>query len=61
MTIAEALNGCNGIISFAGPPIIASTWFPQRERITATAISVLGTYIGDGLSSIVGMFSYMLR
>ncbi|XP_060070128.1 solute carrier family 49 member 4-like [Ylistrum balloti] len=54
ITIGEFLNGCNGVITFAAPPIIADRWFPPGERITASAIMVLAAYLGEGLSSIIG-------
>ncbi|OWF39572.1 disrupted in renal carcinoma protein 2 homolog [Mizuhopecten yessoensis] len=54
ITIGEFLNGCNGVTSFAAPPILAARWFPPGERITASAIMVLSAYVGDGLSSLIG-------
>ncbi|XP_060070130.1 solute carrier family 49 member 4-like [Ylistrum balloti] len=54
ITIGEFLKGCNGVITFAAPPIIADRWFPPGERITALAIMILAAYVGDGVSSIIG-------
>ncbi|XP_033725650.1 solute carrier family 49 member 4-like [Pecten maximus] len=54
ITVGEFLNGCNGVVSFALPPVVAERWFPPGERITASAIIALAAYVGDGIASIAG-------
>ena len=33
------LNGITGVTVMSAPPLISSTWFPSKERTTATAIN----------------------
>ncbi|XP_046862462.1 solute carrier family 49 member 4 homolog [Xenia sp. Carnegie-2017] len=35
-------------------PLLSSTWFPQHQRTTATAISTVAAYIGFSLSFLIG-------
>ena len=54
MNIAAILNGIAGTTFFAGPPLIASIWFPLDQRATATAISSFFNYAGVGTAFIIG-------
>ncbi|XP_022344894.2 solute carrier family 49 member 4 homolog isoform X1 [Crassostrea virginica] len=48
------LNGIGGVVPFAGPSLVANTWFPLNERATATAITSVFMYLGIGISFIIG-------
>nr|XP_034303360.1 solute carrier family 49 member 4-like [Crassostrea gigas] len=52
--VCSVLNGIGGIVPFAGPSLVANTWFPLSERATATAVSSTFMYMGVGLSFIIG-------
>lgn len=52
--VCSVLNGIGGIVPFAGPSLVANTWFPLRERATATAVSSVFMYMGIGISYIIG-------
>ena len=38
----------------AGVVVLSATWFPPHERMTATAIATLASYLGSAFSYIVG-------
>lgn len=52
--VCSVLNGIGGIVPFAGPSLVANTWFPLSERATATASTSVFMYLGIGLSYIIG-------
>ncbi len=50
------LNGASGVIVMSFPALISSLWFPESERILATALSqsvnILGVALGQGLGPV---------
>ncbi len=48
------LSGIAGVVTFAGPPLVSSVWFPADQRATATAILSLFNYAGVAFSFIIG-------
>ena len=49
------------LVSFAVPPVqnvgalvVSANWFPPHERMTATAIATLASYLGSAASYVVG-------
>lgn len=54
MNIAAILNGIAGTAFFAGPPLLASVWFPMEQRATATAIGSFSNYAGVAVAFVVG-------
>lgn len=53
--IAAVLSGVAGVVTFAGPPLVSSVWFPAQQRATATAIISLFNYAGVAISFVIGM------
>ena len=43
---AQILNAAVGPLSMATPTLLASLWFPEKERSTATAIAILSNNLG---------------
>lgn len=39
-----------------GVVVLSATWFPQNERMTATAIATLGSYLGSASSYVMGPY-----
>ncbi len=37
--VGQFLNGCAGVMVLSMPPLVSAVWFPDRERIFATAYS----------------------
>ena len=50
----QALNGLAGPVAMAAAPVLSATWFPLRERTTATAIMSMANNLGVALSFILG-------
>jgi len=48
------VNGMGGVLSAAGTPLIASLWFKESERITATSIILAANMIGVGAADLLG-------
>jgi len=48
------VNGAGGVLSAAGIPLIASLWFKESERITATSIILAANMIGVGAADLLG-------
>lgn len=55
MYLSAVINGVAGTVFFAGPPLLASLWFPPDQRATATAISSLCIYAGLAGGFLIGM------
>lgn len=59
--MCSVLNGIGGIVPFAGPSLVANTWFPLSERATATAVSSVFMYMGIGISYIIGETLFVMK
>ncbi|XP_067686586.1 solute carrier family 49 member 4 homolog [Haliotis asinina] len=54
INIGAILNGVAGTVTFAGPTLLSATWFPPRQRATATAVSTVLGYTGISGGFIIG-------
>ncbi|XP_071103141.1 solute carrier family 49 member 4 homolog [Haliotis cracherodii] len=54
INVAAIVNGVAGTVPFAGPSLLSATWFPPKQRATATAVSSVFTYLGLSVSFITG-------
>ena len=54
MHIGQFLTGMGGPIAMAAPPVISATWFPAKQRSTATGLMLCLLMLGIALSYIVG-------
>ncbi|XP_071157380.1 solute carrier family 49 member 4 homolog isoform X1 [Mytilus edulis] len=54
MYASAIINGVAGTTFFSGPPLLASLWFPLKQRTTATAISSLCIYAGLAGGFLIG-------
>lgn len=54
MYASAIINGVAGTTFFSGPPLLASLWFPLKQRTTATAISSLCIYAGLAAGFLIG-------
>jgi len=52
--VCMVLNGFAGVLSAAGTPLIASLWFKDTERITATSIILAANMMGVGVANVAG-------
>ncbi|XP_078678827.1 solute carrier family 49 member 4 homolog [Branchiostoma floridae x Branchiostoma belcheri] len=52
--LGQFLNGCGAPVLMAAPPLISATWFPPKQRTTATAIAGLLGNVGCALSYVIG-------
>ena len=55
--IGQALIGLGTPTIFASPTYLSATWFPLEERLTATALSQVGIFIGATLPNIIIPFT----
>jgi nitrate/nitrite transporter NarK len=56
MNVCAILNGVAGTVPFAGPALVANTWFPPNQRTTATAILSIFNYGGLAMAFVIGTF-----
>ncbi|XP_046573339.1 solute carrier family 49 member 4 homolog [Haliotis rubra] len=54
MNIAAIMNGLASTVPFAGPALVSATWFPPKQRATATAMSAIFSFIGISVGFIIG-------
>ena len=54
INIGQMMIGIGGYVPFSGVSLVAVTWFPPRQRATATAIASVFSYIGMALAFVVG-------
>ncbi|CAL1548522.1 unnamed protein product [Lymnaea stagnalis] len=54
--IGQILCGIGGPVSMGSIPAISATWFPSKERVTATSISACINTFGVAISFIVGPY-----
>ncbi|XP_071103142.1 solute carrier family 49 member 4 homolog [Haliotis cracherodii] len=54
MNTAAIVNGVAGTVPFAGPALLSATWFPPKQRATATAVSTVFSYLGVSVGFIIG-------
>eukprot|EP00095_Tigriopus_kingsejongensis_P006891 maker-scaffold125_size330479-snap-gene-2.12 protein:Tk06891 transcript:maker-scaffold125_size330479-snap-gene-2.12-mRNA-1 annotation:"hypothetical protein DAPPUDRAFT_102163" len=52
--IGAILNGIAGATVMSAPPVMATLWFPENERIFATSISQSFNLLGNGVSFLIG-------
>ncbi|KAK3106396.1 hypothetical protein FSP39_019110 [Pinctada imbricata] len=57
MNIGAIINGIAGTVPYAGPSLLASTWFPPNQRATATAVSSALNYFGVGMGYIIDLIN----
>lgn len=55
MNLCAILNGIAGTVPFAGPALVANTWFPPQQRTTATAVSSVFNYGGVAMAFVIGV------
>ena len=41
------------------PPMVSARWFPQKERVTATAFGMVGHFIETKLSNEMGKTTHL--
>ncbi|XP_046338936.2 solute carrier family 49 member 4 homolog [Haliotis rufescens] len=54
INIAAIVNGVAGTVPSAGPALLSATWFPPKERATATAVSSVSGILGISIGFIIG-------
>lgn len=54
INIGQFLLMAGGPVAIGAPPLVSATWFPPRERTTATAIGTLAGYFGIAIAFAVG-------
>jgi MFS family permease len=52
--VGQILNAAAGPLVMATPSLLASVWFPDHERTTATAIAVLANGVGTAVGFLLG-------
>ena len=52
--IGQFIMGLGGPVAQSAATVLSSTWFPPKQRTTATAVASLTSYIGTALSFIIG-------
>ncbi|XP_059177517.1 solute carrier family 49 member 4-like [Physella acuta] len=52
--IGQFLNGVAGPVGMGAIPTLSSQWFPPKERVTATSISVCISVVGSALPFVLG-------
>ncbi len=58
---ASFLNGIAGTVTFGGPALFSSVWFPANQRTTATAIISMFNYLGGSASMIIGKWKALFN
>ena len=53
MHIGQLLNGLGGPCG-GMPPVLSVTWYPVKERVTATGLAAIAAYAGIGMAYIIG-------
>ncbi|XP_067686516.1 solute carrier family 49 member 4 homolog [Haliotis asinina] len=56
INVAAIVNGVTSTVPVAGPALLSATWFPPKQRATATAVSTISSSIGMSVSFIIGPF-----
>ena len=54
INLGQFLVMAGGPVAIGAPPLVSATWFPPRERTTATAIGTLAGYFGIAIAFAVG-------
>ncbi|XP_067687606.1 solute carrier family 49 member 4 homolog [Haliotis asinina] len=54
INISSVMNGVAGTVPMAGPALLSATWFPPKQRATATAVSTVFFYFGMSVGFIIG-------
>ncbi|XP_071103140.1 solute carrier family 49 member 4 homolog [Haliotis cracherodii] len=54
INISAIVNGVVGTVPFGGPALLSATWFPTKQRATATAVSTVFSYLGLSVGFIIG-------
>ena len=57
--LASLLSGVAGTMSFAGPALFSSVWFPVSQRATANAIVSMFNFLGVSVSFLIGKSAYL--
>ena len=52
-------TGIGAAVPYAGPSLVANTWFTLNERATATAVTSVFMSLGIGTSCIIGKHSML--
>lgn len=50
----QFVNGASGVVVMSLPPLVSATWFPDGERILATAVSQSVNILGVGVAFAAG-------
>ncbi|XP_046332330.2 solute carrier family 49 member 4 homolog [Haliotis rufescens] len=53
INISAIVNGVVGTVPFGGPALLSATWFPPKQRATATAVSTVFSYLGLSVGFII--------
>ncbi|XP_031549371.1 solute carrier family 49 member 4-like [Actinia tenebrosa] len=56
LNIGQCISMLSTPVGLGAPPSISATWFPPKERTTATAISTLFAYLGVACAFVVGPY-----
>lgn len=54
MGAGQLFNGIAGPVTQAAPTLVSSTWFPSKQRTTATAVAALCGSLGIAISFMIG-------
>ncbi|XP_065655674.1 solute carrier family 49 member 4 homolog isoform X1 [Hydra vulgaris] len=54
LNTGQIFNGLGGMLAQAAAPFLSSTWFPAKQRTTATAIASLSCPLGIAISHLIG-------
>eukprot|EP00794_Sanderia_malayensis_P018065 gene18065-19874_t len=52
--IGQFLLGIGGPVAQSSGTVLSSTWFPPKQRTTATAVASLASYMGTAISFVIG-------
>ncbi len=52
--IGQFIIGLGGPVGQASATVLSSTWFPPKQRTTATAVASLASYVGTAISFKIG-------
>ncbi len=52
--MGQFILGLGGPVAQASATVLSSTWFPPKQRTTATAVASLASYVGTSISFVIG-------
>ena len=54
--LCAIIDGFGATVVMSGGPCLSAVWFPPHERVMATALATIATYLGNSAGFLLGEF-----